>query len=168
MVKFPWRSHFSTMPKTRASKPAKKPRHITAQSITLVDAKGAPRISLDAGDGEGFACIAVFGEKGTLNICTQPNGAVVIGFMGARRSGTTLSIGPRGHGALTVQTPEGRTELGSVGKDGEHQLRIFRRIKGTGNEYGTYELSFAAPPDSPTKPKSERVDKNSRTRPKKT
>jgi hypothetical protein len=134
-----------TMPKSKTSKPAKKPRHITARSITLVDAKGKARISLDAGDGGGFACIAVHGDNGTINICTQPNGSVVIGMMRKRRSGATFSVGPQGHGALTVQTPEGMTFLGAVGEDGEHVLRMCRRRKGTGDDYGVHELSFEAP-----------------------
>jgi hypothetical protein len=39
-----------------------KHKHIVARSITLEDAKGKPRIFMDAGSGGGYATICLFGE----------------------------------------------------------------------------------------------------------
>lgn len=49
------------MPTPRPTK--RKPKHLTASSITLVDAKGKPRIFMDAGDGNCPASICLFGKE---------------------------------------------------------------------------------------------------------
>jgi hypothetical protein len=110
-----------------ASKPARKPKNITAQSITLLDTTGKPRIVMDAWGEDVYAHICLFAKDGkSIQISTQPNGALVIALQG-KRCGATLSLDAGGDGGLSIRDREGLlgTMLGSILVPGQHGLTLF-------------------------------------------
>jgi hypothetical protein len=53
--------------------------HITARSITVVDAAGRPRIMMNGGEGDGFATLTVISTTGErLDISAQPHGTIAL------------------------------------------------------------------------------------------
>lgn len=116
------------MSKRAKSRPPKKAKHITARSIMLEDAKGKPRIFMNAGDGEGYASICIFGEGGrSVQISSQPNGAVIIALHG-RKSQASLVMAENEMCGIDLRDQEGflGTLLGANGITGEHELAIFK------------------------------------------
>ena len=113
------------MPKPRS----KKQKHITARSITLEDAKGKPRIYLDAGDGDGFVSICLFGQDDrSIQISTSPEGGLHISLFGKRETvSASLGMTPNEDAGLSIRDRKGRmgTMLGSAFGTGEHRLVLF-------------------------------------------
>ena len=106
---------------------AKKPRRITAQSISLVDATGKTRILMDAGSADGHASICLFAKDGrSIQISTQPNGTLIITLHG-KRCLATLSVNAAEHGGLSIRDRRGLlgTTLGSVLESDQHRLTLF-------------------------------------------
>lgn len=118
--------------KQRHSMPSlsrKKPRHITARSIALVDATGKTRVLLDAGSADGHASICLFAKDGrSIQISTQPNGGLVIALLG-KRCVATLGVNADEDGQLTISDRRGLlgTTLGSVYEPGQHRLTLFHK-----------------------------------------
>jgi hypothetical protein len=113
------------MPTPRQTK--RKPKHITATSITLTDAQGKPRIFMDAGDGNGPARICIFGkEERSIQIQASPDGVLSIALLGSR-FGASLVVSPESDAGLSIRDRDGRlgTMLGSVYEQGKHQLVLF-------------------------------------------
>ncbi len=113
------------MPTPRPTK--RKPKHITATSITLTDAQGKPRIFMDAGDGNGPASICIFGkEDRSIQIQASPDGVLSIALLGSR-FGASLAVSPENDAGLSIRDRDGRlgTMLGSVYEQGKHQLVLF-------------------------------------------
>lgn len=113
------------MTKSRQTK--RKPKHISASSITLVDALGKPRIFMDAGDGSGPASICVFGkEERSIQITASPDGVLSIALLGSC-FGASLAVSPENDAGLSIRDRDGRlgTMLGSVYEQGKHQLVLF-------------------------------------------
>jgi hypothetical protein len=113
------------MPTPRQTK--RKPKHITATSITLTDAQGKPRIFMDAGDGNGPASICIFGkEERSIQIQASPDGVLSIALLGSR-FGASLVVSPESDAGLSIRDRDGRlgTMLGSVYEQGKHQLVLF-------------------------------------------
>lgn len=105
-----------------------KPKSIIANSITLVDGKGEPRILMDAGDGSGPASICVFGkEERSIQISASPDGVLSIALMG-RRFDASLVVSPENDAGLCIRDRDGRlgTMLGSNYERGKHQLVLFQ------------------------------------------
>ena len=114
------------MAKKKAAK--RKPKNITASSITLVDALGKPRIWLDAGDGKCPASISIFGkEERSIQIQASLDGVLSIALLG-RRFETSLVVSPENDAGLSIRDRDGRlgTMLGSVYEHGKHQLVLFQ------------------------------------------
>lgn len=111
-----------------SKRPAKrKPKNITARSITLVDALGQPRIFLDAGDGICPASISVFGkDERSIQIQASPDGVLSIALLGSR-FGASLAVSPENDAGLCIRDRDGKlgTMLGSVYERGKHQLVLF-------------------------------------------
>jgi hypothetical protein len=110
------------------SKNSKKPTHITARSITLNDANGKTRIRMDAGDGDGFASICLFGESGrSIQISSQPGGSMIIAIHG-KRSQAVFGMSADEDTGIDLRDRQGLlgTIVGSVFSPGEHHLAIFR------------------------------------------
>jgi hypothetical protein len=109
-----------------------KPKHITARSITLEDANGKPRIFMDAGDGDGYVTICLFGEGDrSIQISTSPEGGLHISLMGQRSTvSATLGMTADEDAGLSIRDRQGRlgTMLGSTfhPDPGEHRLILFR------------------------------------------
>jgi hypothetical protein len=107
-----------------------KPKHIVARSITLEDAKGTPRIFMDAGSGDGYVTICLFGEDDrSIQISTSPEGGLHISLHG-ERSKVTAALGMTADedAGLSIRDRQGRlgTMLGSTFHPGEHSLVLFR------------------------------------------
>ena len=105
----------------------KKPKRITARSIAVVDATGKTRILMDASSADGCASICLFAKDGrSIEICTQPNGTLLIALHG-RRCLATLSVNAGEDGGLSIRDRGGRlgTTLGSVFESGQHRLTLF-------------------------------------------
>lgn len=114
------------MAKKRAAK--RKPKNITASSITLVDALGKPRIFMDAGDGKCPASISIFGkEERSVQIQASSDGVLSIALLGSR-FGASLVASPDNDATLCLRDRDGRlgTMLGSVDEQGKHQLVLFQ------------------------------------------
>ena len=115
------------------SKPKKRKslvKHLTARSLTLEDAKGKPRILLDAGNGDGCVTICLFGEHDrSIQISTSPEGGLHISLLGRRGNvSATLGMTPDEDAGLSIRDRQGRlgTMLGSNFQTGEHRLVLFR------------------------------------------
>ena len=105
----------------------RNPKHITASSITLVDAKGKPRIFMDAGDGSGPASICVYGkEERSIQIQASADGVLSIALLGSRFD-ASLAVSPNNDAGLSIRDRDGRlgTMLGSSYEPGKHQLVLF-------------------------------------------
>jgi hypothetical protein len=117
------------MPTSRRRNTKRKPKHLTARSITLEDAKGKPRIFMDAGDGDGCVTICLFGDDDrSIQISTSPEGGLHISLMGQRSKVTaTLGMTPDEDAGLSIRDRQGRlgTMLGSTFHTGEHRLVLF-------------------------------------------
>jgi hypothetical protein len=115
----------ATHPKKR--KPRQK--HIVARSITLKDAKGKPRIFMDAGDGDGYVTICLFGEDDrSIQIATLPEGGLHISLHGQRSKVTaTLGMTSREDAGLSIRDRQGKlgTMLRSTFHPGKHGLVLF-------------------------------------------
>jgi len=114
------------MPTPRQTK--RKPKHITATSITLEDAKGEPRICMDAGNGDGHVTIALFGQDNrSIQISTSPEGSMSIALLGSRFE-VSLAVSPNNNAGLSIRDREGLlgTMLGSIYEPGKHQLVLFQ------------------------------------------
>jgi hypothetical protein len=82
---------------------------LVVQRILMIDPRGQTRISLDAGDGDGYACIGLFGNNQTLiNIASEPDGACSI-FL--QKADSTKVVNVR-------ISPEGEPSI-VISKDGE-------------------------------------------------
>ena len=107
-----------------------KPKHIVARSITLEDAKGTPRIFMDAGNGDGYVTICLFGEDDrSIQISTSPEGGLHISLHGERPKVTAaLAMTADEDAGLSIRDRQGRlgTMLGSMFNTGEHSLVLFR------------------------------------------
>jgi hypothetical protein len=114
------------MPKLRR----KKQKHIVARSIVLEDAKGKPRILMDAGDGDGHVCICLFGQDDrSIQISTSPEGGLHISLLGQRCTvSASFGMSPSEDAGLSIRDRKGRmgTMLGSTFDTGEHRLILFR------------------------------------------
>ena len=114
--------------KTKKRKPRLK--HLTARSITLEDAKGKPRIFMDAGNGDGCVTICLFGEHDrSIQISTSPEGGLHISLLGQLGNvSATLGMTPDEDAGLSIHDRQGRlgTMLGSSLPDGEHRLMLFQ------------------------------------------
>lgn len=116
------------MAKKRPTKRKAAPKRLTARSITLVDAKGKPRILLDPGNGDGYACICLYGEKDrSIQISTDPNGSLSIALLGPRFD-ASLGVSPDNDAGLCIRDRNGLlgTMLGSYLDPGKHQLVLFQ------------------------------------------
>lgn len=115
------------MPPIRQTK--RKPKHIVARSITLQDAKGKPRIFMDAGDGDGCVAICLFGQHDrSIQISTSPEGGLFISLLGKRATvSASLSMTPEEDAGLSINDRRGLlgTMLGSTFHKGEHRLVLF-------------------------------------------
>ncbi|HWB58281.1 MAG TPA: hypothetical protein VG733_02270 [Chthoniobacteraceae bacterium] len=111
------------------AKRSKKPDCITARSIELVDVKGKTRIFLDAGDGNGFACICLFGENGrSIQLSCQPGGSMAIAIHD-KHSEATFGMSAQGDAGIDIRDRKGflGTLLGSNNfTPGEHHLSVFQ------------------------------------------
>jgi len=120
----------TTTKKAPIRKKKAKAEHITARSITLEDAHGKPRIFMDAGDGDGYATICLFGEgERSIQICTAANGGLHISLMGQNCSvSATLGMTEGDEAGISILDHTGKygTVLGSTAKAGEHKLAMFR------------------------------------------
>ncbi|MBN8419287.1 MAG: hypothetical protein J0L73_10250 [Verrucomicrobia bacterium] len=106
----------------------RKPKHITASSITLVDALGKPRIFMDAGDGNCPASICIFGkEERSIQLQASADGALSIALLGSH-FGASLAVSPENDAGLSIRDRDGRlgAMLGSVYEQGKHQLVLFQ------------------------------------------
>jgi len=110
----------------------RKPRskHLTARSLTLEDAKGKPRIFMDAGDGDRYVTICLFGEHDrSIQITTSPEGGLHISLLGQRCNvSATLALTPDEDAGLSIRDRHGRlgTMLGSILQPGKHRLVLFQ------------------------------------------
>jgi hypothetical protein len=104
-----------------------KPKHITARSISLEDAKGKMRIYMDAGTGDGFASISLFGDSRSIQLSTQPDGSVVISLQG-KKCFASLGMNANEDAGLSIRDRQGLlgTMLGSMFDSGEHHLTVFK------------------------------------------
>jgi len=110
------------------SQTKRRPKHITATSITLEDAQGKPRIFMDAGDGICPASICIFGKEGrSIQIQAAPDGVLSIALLGSR-FGASLVVSPENDAGLSIRERDGRlgTMLGSIYEQGQHQLVLFQ------------------------------------------
>ena len=118
------------MPSTPQKRRKQKDKHITARCLTLVDAKGKPRISMDAGDGDGYAAISLWGEDGrSIQISTEPGGGLHICLFGkSGKASAGIGITSKESAGLSFSDREGRlgTLLGTVQDSNEHALVLFR------------------------------------------
>jgi|SRR5579872_237162 len=118
------------MPSSHLKKAKRKSKHITARSLTLEDAKGKPRIFMDAGDGDGCVSICLFGEGDrSIQISTSPEGGLHISLIGRRSTvSATFGMTPDENAGLCIRDKQGRlgTMLGSSFHAGEHRLVLFR------------------------------------------
>jgi hypothetical protein len=65
--------------------------HITARSITVVDAAGQPRIVLDGGGTDGFATITLVSTtREHIQLAAQPDGAVSLALGGPALHGRVI------------------------------------------------------------------------------
>jgi hypothetical protein len=115
-------------PKPKSHKPRAK--HLTARSISLQDAKGKTRIYMDAGNGNGYATICLFGEEGrSIQVSTSPEGGLHVSLLGKRGMvSATLGMTKDEDAGLSIRDRRGLlgTMLGSVLEPGEHRLILFR------------------------------------------
>jgi len=112
-----------------ASKTIRPPKTITARLINLVDSEGKMRIVLDAGGSDSFASICLFDRVGgAIQICSQPNGALVIGIA-KKRSQAVFALGPKGDSLLSLTDRKGRlgARIESSSKSGEHNVLLFKK-----------------------------------------
>lgn len=107
-----------------------KGEHIVARSITLEDAKGTPRIFMDAGDGDGYATICLFGEgERSIQICTAPDGGLYISLLGQRcASSATIAMTADEKAGLSILDDKGQhgSLVGSLSPSGEHKVVLCR------------------------------------------
>lgn len=99
--------------------------HITARSLTLVDAAGRTRIVLDAGDEDGYANINVFSTTGeNCELSAQPNGVIGLSFYGSPQTGL-LAISKRG---IDLRSRDGRfaVTIGDIFDDGVERITVYR------------------------------------------
>lgn len=94
-----------------------------------MDAKGEPRILLDAGEGDGFATISLWGKEGrSIQITTGPDGRLSI-CCSAKNGLVTAGFGisPEDATGLSLSDKIGRcgTILGAVADTNEHALILF-------------------------------------------
>jgi len=106
-----------------------KAKHLIARSITLEDAKGKPRIFMDAGNGDGYVTICLFGQDDrSIQISTSPEGGLHISLMGKLQTvSATLGMTANEDAGLSILDKRGRlgTMLGSTFHTGEHRLVLF-------------------------------------------
>lgn len=118
------------MQSPRRRKSQGKGRHIIARSITLKDPKGKTRIYLDAGTGDGYATICLFGEDDrSIQISTSQDGGLHISLLGKRCTvSATLGMTAEEDAGLSIRDRRGLlgTMLGSVFDPGVHSLALFR------------------------------------------
>jgi hypothetical protein len=118
------------MPNSDHKKRKQKAKHITARSISLLDSKGKPRILMDAGNGDGYVRICLFGENDrSIQISTSPEGGLNISLLGKRsKVSASLGMNSNENAGLCIRDRKGLlgTMLGSIFETGEHQLVLFR------------------------------------------
>lgn len=118
------------MPISHNKKRKQKDRHITAHSITLLDSKGNARILMDAGNGDGYATICLFGEDDrSIQISTSAEGGLHISLLGKRsRVSASLGMNSNEDAGLSIRDRKGLlgTMLGSTLDASVHQLVIFQ------------------------------------------
>jgi hypothetical protein len=115
------------MPKTRS----KKPKIITANAIVLKDARGEPRIILDAGDEKTNVHIVLRAKDGkSIQISEQPNGLISIAVLG-KDCRSQISIGILGDERGGIQISDSKTgklgtRLGEEPGTSTHRLLLFK------------------------------------------
>lgn len=118
------------MPTPKHKGRKQKPKHITARSITLKDAKGQSRIFMDAGDGDGCVSICLFGENDrSIQISTSAEGGLHISLFGqGSKVSATLGMTNDEDAGLSIRDRQGLlgTMLGSTLEPGEHGLVVFQ------------------------------------------
>jgi len=111
----------------------KKPKRITARSITLEDAKGNPRIFMDAGEGDGNVTICLYGEHGhSIQISTSAKGGLHISLFGQDgQDSAVLGMDDDGRSGLIIHDQKGRpgSRLGSLAGSEEHALMLYKHGK---------------------------------------
>jgi hypothetical protein len=118
------------MPSSRPKQTKNKGRHLIARSIALKDAKGKTRIYMDAGSGDGYATICLFGQGDrSIQISTSTDGGLHISLLGKRCTvSATLSMTADEDAGLSIRDRRGLlgTMLGSIFDSGAHRLVVFR------------------------------------------
>ena len=105
---------------------------------------------MDAGSGDGFATICLFGEGGrSIQMSTSPEGGLGISLLG-KRCTVNLGMTPEEDAWLSIRDRQGMlgTMLGSLYDSGVHRLVVFR----DGQPYWTT-------PDPPKKQRRGRITK---------
>ena len=109
----------------------KKQKTIIANSIVLKDAKGQPRIVMNAGDGEKDVYICLYANDGKgIQISTQPEGAISIMVMGKDcRSRIAIGLSADERGSIHISESKGGklgTILGEEPGTSTHRLLLFK------------------------------------------
>ena len=108
----------------------KRPKRITARSITLEDAKGNPRIFMDAGDGDGNVEICLFGDGGhSIQISTSSKGGLHILLSGQKgQDSAVLGMNSDGDAGLIIHDRKGLpgSRLGPIAGSCEQALTLFK------------------------------------------
>ena len=108
-----------------------KRRHITANSITLLDSTGKQRIILNAGGDDGYAVIGLYANDGkSVQISSDPDGAVQLAVFGKQcRSHISIHIGADEAGHISISNSDGKpgTIIGEEPKTGIHRLVLFKK-----------------------------------------
>lgn len=120
-------------------KPKARPRvkhrkkHLGAASLTLVDSKGRPRIFLDAGTEEGYACIGVYAKDGkSIQISAQPNDSLLIMlYDGKSAANIQISMSSDRGGGLWISDKKGLPGaiIGEEPDTSTHRLLLFKKGK---------------------------------------
>jgi hypothetical protein len=82
---------------------------LVVKSIAIVDSSGTTRISIDAGDGDGYAYIGLFGNSGNvINISSSPEGACEVRLEKAGSAKlVNIYISPEGDPAIGISKDGG-------------------------------------------------------------
>ena len=120
-----WRRTLHKVPFVMSRTRRPKPREIEGSRLVLRDASGKVRIMLDAGGDDGFASICIFSPdgRGSMQVGTQPSGAVVMSFGNERMDGM-LTLSTNG---MVLRAQDGRlgVVVGSV-VEGQDVVTVYR------------------------------------------
>jgi hypothetical protein len=99
----------------------------------LVDNQGRPRIFLDAGTEEGYACICVYSKDGkSIQISTQPNDSLqIMLYDGKSSANIQISMSSDGGGGIWITDKKGLPGaiLGEEPETSTHRLLVFKKGK---------------------------------------